>query len=253
MTKDTVMKEFTKLKGIGATKAELLYNNGYTSFEKLKKATVPELTKLKGITQKNAQDILDQVQDKPTKSSQAKKQPHSKPKKATPTKPKSEAKPEKQQKPPEKEAPEDDVEIVDESSEEYTVKLKPKMTDEQRQQLRIRKQIKRRTPDFLREEWFRYKRIPHNWRRPDGITSKMRINLKYRPSKVRIGFRGPKDVRGLHPSGFEEVLIFNVNELEQINPETQAARIGSTVGTKKRLEIAKKAEELSIRILNMRR
>ena len=80
----------------------------------------------------------------------------------------------------------------------------------------------------------------------------MRINLKYRPSKVRIGYRGPKEVRGLHPSGFEEVMIFNVADLKKIDPNKQAIRIGGTVGTKKRLEIAKKANELEIRILNMK-
>ena len=79
----------------------------------------------------------------------------------------------------------------------------------------------------------------------------MRINLKYRPSKVRIGFRGPREVRGLHPSGFEEVIVYNVTDLEGIDPKKQAVRIGSTVGTKKRLKIAEKAEELKIRILNM--
>jgi large subunit ribosomal protein L32e len=79
----------------------------------------------------------------------------------------------------------------------------------------------------------------------------MRKNLKYRPSKVRVGFRGPVDVRGLHPSGFEEVFVFNIDDLNDINPKTQAARIGGTVGTKKRTEIVKKAEELDIRIINM--
>jgi len=138
-----------------------------------------------------------------------------------------------------------------EEAEVYKVKIKPKLTKEKQERIKIRKQIKKRTPEFLREEWFRYKRIPKNWRRPDGITSKMRINRKYRPSKVRIGFRGPKDVRGLHSSGFEEVMVFNVNDLDQINKETQAARIGGTVGTRKRIEIEKKAEELNVRILNM--
>ena len=80
----------------------------------------------------------------------------------------------------------------------------------------------------------------------------MRINLKYRPSKVRVGFRGPKEVRGLHPSGFEEVMAYNVADLEGVDPKKQAVRIGSTVGTKKRLKIAKRAEELEIRILNMK-
>jgi large subunit ribosomal protein L32e len=55
----------------------------------------------------------------------------------------------------------------------------------------------------------------------------------------------------LHPSGFEEIIVHNVKDLEQLNPKTQAARIGGSVGTKKRIEIGKKAEELDLRILNM--
>ncbi len=130
-------------------------------------------------------------------------------------------------------------------------KKKPILNQELKLQLEKRKEIKKRTPKFLREEWFRYKRIPKNWRRPDGITSKMHKNLAYRPSKVRVGFRGPKQTRGLHSSGFQEVIVFNIKDLESLNPKTQAARIGSSVGTKKRIDIGKKAEELDIRLLNL--
>ena len=156
----------------------------------------------------------------------------------------------------EKEKPKKTKEVTEEKEEEtpeekYKVKKKPKFSKEKLEKLKLRKQIKRRTPEFLREEWFRYKRIPKNWRRPDGISSKMRINLNYRPSKVRVGFRGPKEVRGLHSSGFEEIIVHNVNDLEAIDPNKQAVRIGSSVGTKKRMDIAKKAEELDVRILNM--
>ena len=146
---------------------------------------------------------------------------------------------------------EDKDEKIEESEKEYVVKKKPTLSKEKKEKLSIRKQIKKRTPEFLREEWFRYKKIPKNWRRPDGITSKMRINLKYRPNKVRIGYRGPKDVRGLHPSGFEEISVYNTKDLNDIDPKTQAVRIGSTVGTKKRNDIEKKAEEMDIRILNI--
>ncbi len=130
-------------------------------------------------------------------------------------------------------------------------KKKPVLNKELQQQLKKRKEIKKRTPKFLREEWFRYKRIPKNWRKPDGITSKMRKNLAYRPSKVRVGFRGPIKTRGLHSSGFEDITIFNIKDLENLNPKTQAARIGGSVGTKKRMDIEKKAKELDIRILNL--
>ncbi len=251
MAKEDVIKTFIALKGVGAAKAEALYDAGYTSLEKLSKASIEDLSKIKGITENAAEIILEQTKEsKPQQPKAAepkkpkeekkpaepeKKVEESKPKAAEPKKPKEE-KPAK--KPAEKKS--------------SRPKIKPKLSEETRHQLQIRKDIDARTPRFLREEWFRYKRVPKNWRRPDGITSKMRINLKYRPSRVRVGFRKPKSVRGLHSSGFEEVMVHNVKDLESINPDTQAARIGGTVGMKKRLAIAKKAEEKNIRILNMR-
>ena len=78
----------------------------------------------------------------------------------------------------------------------------------------------------------------------------MKRNLKRRPPVVDIGFRGPAEVRGLHPSGFEEVMVYNVEGLEGIDPKAQAVRIGGTVGTKKRIDIQERADELGIRVLN---
>ena len=42
-------------------------------------------------------------------------------------------------------------------------------------------------------------------------------------------------------------------DLESINPETQAARIGASVGNRKREGIHDRADELGIRVLNRRR
>jgi large subunit ribosomal protein L32e len=183
--------------------------------------------------------------DKPKEKTQAKK---------TTTKKQTVTKTTAQKKTTEKPPKETKKPEIKEKIEEKKVikpKKKPVLNEKLKQQLEKRKEIKKRTPEFLREEWFRYKRIPKNWRRPDGITSKMRKNLAYRPSKVRVGFRGPKQTRGLHSSGFEEVIIFNVKDLEALNPKTQAARIGGSAGTKKRMDIGKKAEELDIRLLNL--
>lgn len=242
MTKKEVIEEFTSIKGVGDAKAERLYTNGFNSMEKLKKATFEDLKKITGITEKNAKDILGQLKEV------EKKEPIK-------GKPKTEDKPKetkKESKEKEVSKKKEEVEIIEEVEEIYKAKKKPELDKELKEKLLIRKQIKDRTPEFLREEWFRYKRIPDNWRRPDGLQSKMRKNLKYRPSKVRVGFKGPKKVRGLHSSGFEEVLIHNVSDLENVEPKKQAVRIGGTVGTKKRLEIAKKAEERDIRVLNMK-
>ena len=252
MAKEDVIKEFSSLEGVGKAKAELLYNSGFDSLEKLKKASVEDLAKIKGINEKFAQDIKNQLK-KATKTAPEKKVEGipSKPEETVERKTISETKTKEEKQKVEKKEEEEDVEIIEEKEEGgYRVKKKPDLSEERKEKLLIRKQIKRRTPEFLREEWFRYKRVPRNWRRPDGITSKMRINLKYRPNKVRVGYRGPKDTRGLHSSGFEEVSVYNVKDVEKIDPKTQAARIGSTVGTKKRIEIEKKAEELDVRILN---
>jgi large subunit ribosomal protein L32e len=253
MTKEDVIREFTLLKGVGRAKAELLYNGGFDSLEKLKKASVKGLTKIKGVNENFARDIKDQLKEPETKPKETAKKPEKKVEKKIAAKPKKEKALEEKPKKPkaEKKEEEEEVETVEEEEEEYRVKKKPELNKDLKEKLLLRKKIKKRKPTFLREEWFRYKRIPRNWRRPDGITSKMRRNHKYRPSKVRVGFRGPGETRGLHSSGFEEIVVHNVRDLENIDPKVQAARIGSTVGTKKRIEIEKRAEELDVRILNM--
>ncbi|AEH06760.1 50S ribosomal protein L32e [Methanothermococcus okinawensis] len=117
--------------------------------------------------------------------------------------------------------------------------------------LRLKLKMKQKKPDFKRQEWFKCKRIGTSWRRPIGLHSGMRKQLKHRPAIVKIGYRAPALVRGLHPSGLEDVLIHNVKELEALNPETQGARVASTVGRRKKIEIVKRANELGIRLLNI--
>ncbi len=242
MTKKDTIEQFSNIKGIGKTKAELLYKNGFDSLEKIDKSSIKKLTEIKGINEKLATHIKNQVKNQ-IKSGNDEKIKKEKQKHKLESESKITEKKEEILKETEKE--EKKIE------KEYFIKKKPKLTKEQIINLKKRKEIKKRTPKFLREEWFRYKRIPKNWRKPDGITSKMRINLKYRPNKVRVGYRGPRHVRGLHSSGFEEVLIHNINELQNIDNKKQAIRIGSTVGTKKRIEIKEKAKDLDIRILNI--
>ena len=116
--------------------------------------------------------------------------------------------------------------------------------------LELREELKHKRPKFVRQESWRYKRIKENWRRPRGLDSKMRRKIKGWPKTPEIGYRGPKKVRGLHPSGLKEVLVYNPEQLDEINPETQAIRIAHTVGARKRMEIVAKAVSKNIRILN---
>ncbi len=121
---------------------------------------------------------------------------------------------------------------------------------EKRRLMRLKKKMSQKRPHFRQFEEWRLVRIKERWRRPKGIDNKMRQKRKGWPRTVNVGFRSPKAVRHLHPSGMEEVAVFNVGDLTIVDPETQVARIGGTVGRRKRRSILKEALELGIRILN---
>jgi len=117
--------------------------------------------------------------------------------------------------------------------------------------LRVREKIRKSRPKFRRQESWRYKRLKRSgWRKPDGIDNSMRHHKRGIPTIVRVGFRGPKATRGLTRTGKVEVLIHNTYDLEKIEKETQVARIASTVGTRKKVAITNKADELEIKIIN---
>ena len=144
----------------------------------------------------------------------------------------------------------DDEDFVD----EHVARQKPVLSEEMKEALALRAAQKKATPTFRRTEWFRYKRLSRSgWRKPHGMDNKQRRNFKYRGSLVRIGHGKVNMASGLHPSGFEEVMVHNAADLDQIDAETQAARVGSTVGGRKRELIHSRADELGIRVLNRRR
>jgi len=135
----------------------------------------------------------------------------------------------------------------------FTPKAKPKLDAATRELLRVRKAIAARRPAFHRQEWFRHPRLGDAWRKPQGMHSKLRRHLGYRINVVSIGYRGPKGARGLHPSGFREVLVHTVRELDSVDPNVQAVRIAGSVGARKRAVIEAAADEKGIRVLNRRR
>jgi large subunit ribosomal protein L32e len=103
---------------------------------------------------------------------------------------------------------------------------------------------------FKRQEYARYKKLGIKWRRPRGKTSKMRRYESGKPAMPAVGYGSPKETRGLHPSGFKDVLVCNMVDLEKLDPETEAGRISSTIGKRKKEMILDKASELGIKILN---
>lgn len=115
-----------------------------------------------------------------------------------------------------------------------------------------RKKEKAKKPKFRRQESWRYERLKENWRKPRGIDNKMRKKVKGWPSSPGAGYGGPKNSKGLHPSGHVEVRVFNVDDLDKVRPDLEVVKIAHTVGDRKRIEILNKAKEMGIRVLNPR-
>ena len=116
--------------------------------------------------------------------------------------------------------------------------------------LQARKKVSDKRPKFVRQESWRYDRLAESWRKPKGKDNKMRRQVSGVPRLVKVGYRGPRKARGLHPSGYTDNLVFNVNDLARLDPAKDAARIGHVVGQRKRLLILAEARSKSIKVLN---
>ena len=178
------VKNFTDLKGLKEENIAELESIGITSVEGLAEALanedkVKEIVKtLSGVGPKTVMNWKEELSNE---SKPASEEPKKESKKETKDEPK--------------------AEVVEEKK--YVPSIKPELDKETADALAKRAVISGRRPAFKRQEWFRYSKLGESWRRPKGIHSKMKRNLKRRPPVVDIGFRGPAEVRGLHPSGFE--------------------------------------------------
>lgn len=118
--------------------------------------------------------------------------------------------------------------------------------------VRLRARLKQKKPKFVRPESWRYIRLKENWRRPRGLDHKVRLKYAGWPPGVEAGYRGPKRARGLHPCGSREVLVYNPDDVKELDAESEVIRIGHTVGKRKRARIIAEAKKKRIRVLNVK-
>lgn len=138
------------------------------------------------------------------------------------------------------------------ASESSSKGTRPSKREDLAKMLELRREIKSRTPYFRRFESWRFVRLDDPWRKPKGVDNHQRLSVKGWPHLVKIGYRVPKEVRYLHPSGYRDVLVHNLKELEALSPDTDAARFAAGVGKRKRVQLATRARELGVRVLNGR-
>ena len=258
--------QLSDISGIGEAMEEKLREAGIKTVLSLSKADPKKLSeKVDGLGEKSATDFIEQAQKlvgSPEKKEKPKaKKAEEKPKKkeAKVEKPKAkktepEAKPAKVKKAAEKskkkEAKAEKPKAKAKKPKKPEVPARVKAIDTRL--LRISQLKKKRMPRFRHEQAHRWKRVSNSWRQVRGIDSATREKLKGRIAMVSAGYRTPKAVRDLHPSLYREALVYRPADLEGLDPEMYAVRIGGTVGGRKRQEILAAAEEKEIYVLNPR-
>ena len=117
--------------------------------------------------------------------------------------------------------------------------------------MRIRDKLSKKRPSFRRVESWRFKRVKNSWRKSRGIDSQTRKKEKSGVKSPSVGYRSPKKVRGIHPSGYEEVMVFNVNDLKGLNNKKHALKLSGRLGAKKRITLIDYAQNRGFKILNI--
>jgi len=118
--------------------------------------------------------------------------------------------------------------------------------------LEHRKRMKSKKPAMIRQDWYKKTRLAKVWRRPKGLHSKFRHRRKERTGIVEPGWGSPCEVKGLHSSGLEFVIVNSAAALEKIAKDSQGIVIAGSVGDKKKIEILKIALQKKITVLNIK-
>ena len=122
------------------------------------------------------------------------------------------------------------------------------MATEVKRLIRVRVQ---KGAKFKRDGFGKKRQLSDSWRKPRGQHNKQREQKKAKGALPKPGFGSPIAVRGMHPSGFFEVLVASIKELEGLDNKTQAVRISATVGDRKRVALQDAAIAAGLKVLNI--
>ena len=219
---ESEVEDLTDISGVGDAKAETLREAGYGTVDDIRGASQDDLADIDGVGMALAARIKADVGDlEVSEEVEAEVEDETEPEEAG---------------------------VETELRPRGLVDKTPELGEEAERLLTQRRRVSK--PKFNRQDHHKKKRVSTSWRRPRGQLSKQRRGIKGKGDTVQAGFRSPEAVRGLHPSGFEEVRVHNVDDLEGVDGDREAVRIASKVGGRKRERIEDEAEERGIRVLN---
>jgi len=92
--------------------------------------------------------------------------------------------------------------------------------------------------------------VSEAWRRPRGVTSRMRKEKAGWPQKVKNGFGSAAATRGLHPSKLIERRLERLSDLEGLDPKHHIIRLSARLGERKRLLLLERVRQLNFHIAN---
>jgi len=103
---------------------------------------------------------------------------------------------------------------------------------------------------FLRQDYYKYRRLGLKWRKPKGSESKLRKSKRGSGLLVKIGYSSPNKgrINNLYP-----VIVSNPKAVETINKDKQIIIVSSDVGARKAFAIFEKAKSLGINVLNRKK
>ncbi|MBN2229562.1 MAG: hypothetical protein JW779_08190 [Candidatus Thorarchaeota archaeon] len=261
--------ELHDISGLGGKLVEKLNEAGIKTVLNLSRAKADKLAeKVDGLSENRAAEFIAAAQELLSSTSTPKKVTESK--KAAPPKevakpkkaeaPKKEVKPKKTKvesekekvkpKPTKKKAPAELAKPKKKVTKKEKRETPPRFLNIDQRLVRITRDKKKSMPRFRAENAHRWKRVSNRWRKVRGIDSYTRQKKKGRIAVASLGYRTPKITRHLHPSLFVEVPVYRPADLENLDPDVHAIRIGTTVGNRKKQQILAVADEKMLRVLN---
>ena len=118
--------------------------------------------------------------------------------------------------------------------------------------IQFKKSRKAKKPKFIQQDGHKKISLAEKWRKPRGRHSKLRLNLRGYKRRPRVGWGSPAQVKGLHATGLEIILVQNVQDVNKLDEKKHGVIIGASVGNKKRLDVLDAVQKKNLILLNIK-